>query len=512
MKALKKFTSLFLALLMIISAGAAMTISSSAEETGTADFVISTPDELIDLLYEKAPTNSWYAGKTVVLANDIDMTGKTWAWSGVSPFKGLSFQGTLDGQGYAIKNLTVTSAGMFQNLQNAVIKNISFVDFTVNSANGAVIARDIGSSGKKATFENVYVKAVLNISTTGIYAGGFLGQTQSSNTAVFHNCVSECTINGSTTHHGIGGFVGLTNAGGKVEITDCAFIGDLSGATAPDGVAGFIGKARNTTTITRCVSLGKINGSAKYKASFAVINYNDNYSFEDCYSANNCTKAIDATSAATNCTLNLKFNGESAYSATASDVSAFNTAFSEKEGFVSEIKADNLNNSMPAIAKSGAWTVTEGTVAYADGKTVARLIPKTVAFMTMTSPVEAKYLQIRNNGEGYDVRFVGTVNFEDLTKYDKVGFEYTVKKDGTVIAFGSAETGKVFGSIIANGETVTAEKLSAKGLNIVEFGTFGNSETYEISVTAFAKTADGTVIYDYSGALTVKVCGGVLVD
>ncbi len=510
MKTLKKFTSLFLALLMIISAGAAMTISSSAEES-TADFTISTPDELIELLSTKAQQNNWYLGKNVVLANDIDMTGKTWAWDPTT-FVAFSFRGTLDGQGYAIKNLTLNSAGMFQNLNSgAVIKNISFIDFVCNDPNPCIIARDLAAAGT-ATIENVYVKTNITLSGSCAYAGGLLGQVrESTGTLNIRNCVSEVTVTGKAST-AVGGFIGWTNNGATVNITDSAFIGDLSGATAANGVSGFVGGIRCHANLTRCVSLGKLNTNNKGGAFLGLAYNTCTYLLEDCYSANNCAKAIDATSAATNCTLNLKFDGVSAYSATASDVSAFNTAFSEKEGFVSEIKADNLNNSMPAVAKSGAWTVTEGTVAYADGKTVARLIPKTVAVMTMTSPVEAKYLQIRNNGEGYDVRFVGTVNFEDLTKYDKVGFEYTVKKDGTAKASGSAETGRVFSSIVANGETVTAEALSAKALNIVEFGTFGNSGTYEISVTAFAKTADGTVIYDYSGALTVKVCGGALVN
>lgn len=505
MKHFKKITSLFLALLMVMSAGAALTFSTSAADT-EADYTVSSADDFVKLFKTDMVADA-YAGKTIVLTKDIDMSDVTWSYAA-----NTSFNGTLDGQGYTVKNLNITSSGIFLALENATIKNIAFSNITVNAAHPAVIARDMVAKAT-ATFDNVYVNADITVASGSIYGAGYVAQALNGN-LTFTNCVSDVTVSGTATAHGIGGFVGYTNSGGSVKMTDCAFIGDLSGASAPDGVGGFIGKARNTTTFTRCVSLGKINGSATYNAAFTVAaDATGSFNVTDCYAAPNSAKAIDIK-AGGSCPLSLTFNGTSAYSATTavSDASAFNTAFTSNGGFVTEIKADALSETMPAIAKSNKWTVMEGTVAYAEGQTIAKLIPGTVAKAFFTSPVGINGVQTRMGESLYDVRVIGTVNFEDLSKYSRVGFTYEVRYGDTLLASGKEDTETVYSSIYADGETVSAEELGAEAILAIELCGLKKGYTFDIVITTFAQAADGTVIYNYGGAATFTLCDGAKVS
>ena len=78
---------------------------------------VSTAEDILSLA-QNCRINSWSVGKTVVLKNDIDMTGV--AFSGIPTFGGLFI-----GQGYTIKGLNITEkgsvAGFFRYLQETEV-------------------------------------------------------------------------------------------------------------------------------------------------------------------------------------------------------------------------------------------------------------------------------------------------------------------------------------------------------------------------------------------------------
>ena len=82
-----------------------------------ARFIIPATEKLIYMYqmsvedFEKIPANS---AKEYYLTTDIDFNKAT------SPLSTVNFAGTLDGRGYAIKNLT---GQLFNNINNATIKN-----------------------------------------------------------------------------------------------------------------------------------------------------------------------------------------------------------------------------------------------------------------------------------------------------------------------------------------------------------------------------------------------------
>ena len=110
-------------------------------------------------------------GKYFILTDDIDASEIDWKastlWAEANGFKG-----TIDGRGYAVKNLNIESGvpGIFNCTENAVVKNINFtVANFVPQANKSVF----GVITKKTLFENVTITfdCVFTATTGGVLSG-----------------------------------------------------------------------------------------------------------------------------------------------------------------------------------------------------------------------------------------------------------------------------------------------------------------------------------------------------
>ena len=69
---------------------------------------VSSADELFEFANDVNVNGNNYSGKTVILANDIDLGNMT--WTPIGQTRATEFRGTFDGQGYTIKNLKVDSS------------------------------------------------------------------------------------------------------------------------------------------------------------------------------------------------------------------------------------------------------------------------------------------------------------------------------------------------------------------------------------------------------------------
>ncbi len=93
---------------------------------------------------------------TLILQEDIDLSGITWDTNVV-------FEGTLDGNGYAIKNLTTLETnGFYKDVKNALIKNVAFVNVVLGLSSGTIAYRPTGT----LNIENVFIE-VVNTSALG---------------------------------------------------------------------------------------------------------------------------------------------------------------------------------------------------------------------------------------------------------------------------------------------------------------------------------------------------------
>ena len=141
------------------------------------------------------------------LMNDIDLSGEAWMNIGEKNY----FTGTLDGNGYVIKNMTSATTdtergSLFYRLRNATIKNIGFENISVKSQHTSAI----GGTAYNCRISNVYSTGTASArASSGIIAYPEEG-------TIIENCYStvECT------GYACGGIAAQTN-GSKAYINNC---------------------------------------------------------------------------------------------------------------------------------------------------------------------------------------------------------------------------------------------------------------------------------------------------
>lgn len=265
---------------LAVTAGAVANTFNASDTSPT----ISTAEDLVAFGAAVSGGNN-FKGKTVTLAQDIDLAGIKWRPIGSQPAsesasthwksKDYYFAGTFNGNGHAISNLTYggeawtstdyyygdpydsTGIGLFGCLiYGATVQNFALIDATINApyqSTGAV-AGYIREEG--VTVENIYVKASVTATGKNNVAGitGKLSKAQdgvATSAINIRGCVFEGAVSGSQCLAGIVG-----NADGmKVTVTNCLNLGSVSGSKF---LAGIIGKQDNggkATTIENCVNL-----------------------------------------------------------------------------------------------------------------------------------------------------------------------------------------------------------------------------------------------------------------
>lgn len=217
--------------------------------SSVTDFTISTPGQLLSLSNivngADGQSASDFTGKTITLADDIDMRGiSNFPPIGIT---GKIFKGTFNGNHKVIKNLyiSVTSSsdptGLFGTTEGATIKNLGLVDCNIKSGSGLAGAI-VGSATDNTTIDNCFSTGTVN--STSNYAGGIAGGFN----GTISNCYSTADVTATSgAGAGAGGIVG--SSGGTVK--NCFASGNIQGNTA-GGVAG------NSATVTNCVALNRL--------------------------------------------------------------------------------------------------------------------------------------------------------------------------------------------------------------------------------------------------------------
>ena len=185
---------------------------------------IEKPSQLAWIAQQVNDGNT-FAGKTVKLAEDIDLNNGRWTPIGKSDV--LSFKGTFDGNGKTVKNLNVNlgnssvNAGLFSFVNNATVKN-----FTIDGAKVSVVSGAagvvVGKMFPGGLIEGVTVK---NAELTGCrQMGGIVGSIYGK----VKNCTAEAVkitatpnLEGGSYDNGdkcgaIVGFSTFDNNGGEV--------------------------------------------------------------------------------------------------------------------------------------------------------------------------------------------------------------------------------------------------------------------------------------------------------
>ncbi|MBR6139440.1 MAG: hypothetical protein IKQ12_07740 [Prevotella sp.] len=209
---------LWLSLLLMVGV-AAIAVPELVETNGTIE--ISTVEQLMEFR-DAVNRGNTYAGKTVKLTADLDLSSES-NWTPIGnlvAYPSQSFNGTFDGDGHSISNVTVNDntpnhavAGLFGSVENGTIKNLTVknVDLTSTHYAGGIVAYT--SNGP--TIENCKVIGGTIKSTpevvdgsydNGDKVGGIMGYATAGST------INNCTVEGVTitAYRDMGGIVGFS--------------------------------------------------------------------------------------------------------------------------------------------------------------------------------------------------------------------------------------------------------------------------------------------------------------
>ena len=263
-------------------------------------------------------------GKTIELANDIDLTGKSWQPFGFDSKN--AFSGTIDGKGHTIKGLSTNGYNSTEIItnetnkatgnayaciciaNNAIVKNINFVDVNIAIENGLAVGAVVGDArGKSLTIENVTVSGSVSAKDK---VGGFVGLAGYNDSTDFaltiKNSTNNANVNAVSTekYNRAGGFVGGLGGSGKcktVTFTKCvnngnvSVTGNIAGGNASEIVsaAGFIGSANGSTgktfSLSDCSNTGSITAVNTKTNKTVNVSGSDNHVYEE-------TNGVRATS------------------------------------------------------------------------------------------------------------------------------------------------------------------------------------------------------------------------
>lgn len=207
---------------------------------GNKVYAIKTAAELAWLAQEVSKGTD-FSGTTFQLKNDLDLDNKAWTPIGDHSLKDSInpkekyyrpnvkfFKGTFDGGGKTISNLTVNhptpGSGLFGNVQNAIIKNFTIENASINGS-GKWTAVVIGYAYEGLKVEGVHVKnskitmtnpagAVKLGGIVSFASGAFKGDI------ILNGCsVSDFAIDGGCWNHG--GLAGYIFQAKSFKVENC---------------------------------------------------------------------------------------------------------------------------------------------------------------------------------------------------------------------------------------------------------------------------------------------------
>ena len=224
-----------------------------------------------------------YAGKTVVLLRNLDLSGSE--WTPIGQKSGNKFSGVFDGKNFKVEGMTISNTTEIQNsdtfdgyaaffgaINGGTVKNLS-VYGSVNSKNAAgVVARVDGNS----SVINCHNYATVTAPSNG-KAGGVICLTNAAAISV-QDCTNSGTVSGGNS--GTAGIVGYANAG--VTISDCSNFGNIGDESCrySGGIVGYATGDNATGSITKCSNSGIIVAHEECGGIVGIITGSQNVS--DC--------------------------------------------------------------------------------------------------------------------------------------------------------------------------------------------------------------------------------------
>jgi filamentous hemagglutinin family protein len=224
--------------------GTGATFLRAAAGAGTS----ASPYQITDVYGLQGVTGAGY----YVLINNINASG-TAAWNAGAGFVPQTFSGNLNGQGWAISNITINepsqnNVGLF-GTNSGSISNLGLVGGSISGGNnvGALVGDMLAGS-----ISSSYSTSAVNVS--GLYGGGLIGAIELNRTApvTVTGSYATGTVTGAAAPY-VGGLVG-SNTGGS--ISQSYATGSVTGF---EYVGGLVGENLGGT-ITQSYATGAVSG------------------------------------------------------------------------------------------------------------------------------------------------------------------------------------------------------------------------------------------------------------
>jgi hypothetical protein len=240
-------------------------------------------------------TDGWDLDDFYKLTADIDLADYgDWTPIGSVDFP---FTGTLDGNGHAIKNLTITSAsgqrqGFFGDIGNGgKIHDLGLEAITIDITSGNNVGGLAGYAEEGSAISDCHSAGTVSgyftigglvgcesgamtdcystcdVSADSNYAGGLIGGNEGT--------VSGCYSKGGTVTgpYCLGGLAGVSYSAGT--IANCYSMDAVTASgtsSSTRGPGGFVGRNFDESTITNCYSTGTVSGTGGCVGGFVGVN------------------------------------------------------------------------------------------------------------------------------------------------------------------------------------------------------------------------------------------------
>ena len=183
---------------------------------------ISRPSELAWIAQQVNSGATTFTGETVKLLNDIDLNNGAWTpIGGLASYPSVAFHGTLDGNGFTIRNLNCSdttpeyATAALIGAGRSTVKNLTIENVKITSSHyaAAIVAY---VSDEALTIENCHVKGGSIVSTpeivgdgydNGDKVGGILGYS------AIQSTITGCSVEDLTikAYRDLGGIAGATH-------------------------------------------------------------------------------------------------------------------------------------------------------------------------------------------------------------------------------------------------------------------------------------------------------------
>jgi hypothetical protein len=277
---MKKIVSMVLAFVMVIGVlpmmGALLVAATGFGSNGMFLMPIAAPaagsTPISDRAGLEAIRNN--LGGTYHLTANIDLFGTEWTPIGG---KDVAFTGVFDGQGFVIRNLTITGnvefAGLFGRTSDAIIRDVGLEDTNINVRVRSGVNQTIFAGGitghNSGIIINCYntgsVSSSVPFRDSNSHSGGICGYnaTSGSVSSVFNTGSVSASVNGYVSSPYAGGVVGynvgaITNSYNIGSITASGFsMNSTRNAAYAGGISGY-----NLGSVITCYNAGAINSNA----------------------------------------------------------------------------------------------------------------------------------------------------------------------------------------------------------------------------------------------------------